>query len=132
MMYVNYCSALPQNIKSRIQNRPASSTNQSVQKPAMNVSETDQTLSLQFALPGIEKKDLNIRIEGNILHISAKRTKDESVKYLRSEFANSEFHRRVRLSEDLDLENIEAHYQQGILTLKLTKKAKRQNTITVK
>lgn len=132
MMYVNYCSAPPKNMKSKFQHRPVFSSDQSMQKAAMNVRETDQVLELQFALPGIEKDNVSIQIEGNMLQLSAKRLKDENAKYLRTEFAYLEFQRRIRLSEDLDMENIEAHYQQGILTLKLTKKAKRQNTITVK
>lgn len=132
MMYVNYCSAPPKTIRSKFHNRPAFSSDQSVQKPAMNVFETEGTLTLQFALPGIEKENVNIRIEGNILELSAKGPKDETSKYLRTEFAYSEFNRRIRLSDELDLEHIDAHFDQGILILKLSRKAKKQNTITVK
>ena len=94
--------------------------------PAINVIEHGDDLEFELAAPGFNKKDFNISIDDNGLHISAEKTKKEEEKeegYLRKEFSYNSFKRSMRLPENIDLDKkVKAHYEDGILKFKLLKK----------
>lgn len=131
-MYVNYCSDAPKTFKTKFGTMPSRNQKQHLKMPAMNVSEKEGALILEFALPGIPKEDIKIQIEGNVLHLNAKNSQTEKETYMRCEFTNTEFNRKIRLPDDVEIDQIDAQYHQGILKLQLGRKAKRQNTISVK
>jgi len=94
------------------------------QKPAVNVSETDEQFRLEVAAPGLKKEDINLKIEEETLVISA--TKEEQAEetkenYTRREFNFSNFERRFQLNETIDVENIKANFVDGILNIVLPK-----------
>lgn len=94
------------------------------QKPAVNVSETDQQFTLEVAVPGLKKEDINLKIEDETLIISAaKEDKKEETKenYTRREFNFNKFERRFQLNETIDAENIKANFSDGILNIVLPK-----------
>jgi len=94
------------------------------QKPAVNVSETDEQFMLEIAVPGLKKEDINLKIEKETLVISAtKEEKTEETKdnYTRREFNFSNFERRFQLNETVDVENIKANFADGILNIVLPK-----------
>lgn len=108
-------------------------------RPAVNIKENDKEFLLEVAAPGLKKEDFNISFEKDHLVISAsKKTeteeKDESHQIKRTEFHYESFERSFLLPEEkVDVDQINAQYQDGILKLVIPKKEeeKRVKQITV-
>jgi len=93
--------------------------------PSVNVSETDAAFKLEFAVPGFEKKDFNVEIEKDYIKVSGKKETSNEVReksYTRREFSFGSFERMFSIPENVDSENIQAQYENGILNLVLPKK----------
>ncbi len=72
----------------------------------------------QVALPGIEPKDVNIQVQGNILSIRGERTltnERREANYVHSELAYGAFERDILLPEGVDTEKLNAEYRSGVL-----------------
>ena len=85
---------------------------------------------LEAEMPGFDKSDVKIDIEGDYLTLSAERSneKEESGKgYIRRERSFGSFKRSFNI-EDVDSEKIAAKYENGILTLDLPKKGEKTPT----
>jgi len=94
--------------------------------PAIDLKETDNALVLETEIPGLEAKDVNIRIENDLLSIHGERKeeKEEKTKAVyRKECSFGEFDRQVRLPMEVDADKAEAEYKNGILKLTMPKKA---------
>ncbi len=103
---------------------PSLSNSANITKPAVNIREDDKKYSLELAVPGIDKKDLKIEVNEDILTISMeqKQEKEEEVAgYKRREFSYSSFCRSFYLPEDTNQDKIDASYKDGILTVDLHK-----------
>ncbi|HCI55828.1 MAG TPA: Hsp20/alpha crystallin family protein [Bacteroidales bacterium] len=101
--------------------------------PAVNIKEDDKQYTLDVAVPGIDKKDLKIEIEDDILTISSeqKEEKEENRQdYKRREFSYSSFSRSFTLPENVNKEKIEANYKDGILSVVLPKTHEEKSKIT--
>ena len=93
--------------------------------PPVNIDEKQNGYLLQLAAPGFEKTDFTVKLEGDLLTISAAKTvetKDETVKFIRKEFSNKSFKRSFTLDEKIDGANIVAKYENGILNVEIPKK----------
>ena len=93
--------------------------------PAVNVKELDNQYEIDLAAPGLTKNDFNITVDNGILTVSAEKHDEKEEKdknYTRREFSYSSFARSFALPENVNQENIDAHYENGILTLKASKK----------
>ena len=93
--------------------------------PPVNIVEKADSYQLEVAVPGLEKADFNIKLDGNLLTISAAKkeeTKSETDKIVRKEFSSKAFKRSFTLDEKIDSASIEAKYENGILKLLLPKK----------
>jgi HSP20 family protein len=93
--------------------------------PPVNIQENATAYHLQLAIPGFEKTDFSIKLENNLLSISATKkevAKDETVKTIRTEFTQKAFKRSFTLDEKINSANIEAKYENGILQIELPKK----------
>lgn len=93
--------------------------------PAVNVSETDAEFKLEFRVPGYSKEDLKINLEDKTLTISAEHKEQETKsddKYVRKEFSHKSFSRSFELPENIDFENLNANYENGILNVLIPKK----------
>jgi len=92
--------------------------------PAVNIREDDKGFILDLAVPGIDRKDLKIDINKDVLTISSE-TKNESEEnmngYKRKEFSYSSFSRSFQIPENVNREKIEANYKDGILSVALPK-----------
>ena len=92
--------------------------------PAVNVKETEKSFSIELAVPGMKKEDLNIELDNNKLTISnekeASKT-EETEKYTRREFMYSKFQRTFNLPKDVDEKSIKGDYKDGILTITIPK-----------
>jgi len=108
-------------------------TNRSSSMPAVNIREDEKNYFLDLAIPGMDKKDLKIDINEDVLTISSE-TKNESEEnrdgYKRKEFSYSTFCRSFYIPENVETENIEANYKDGILSVALPKQKEEKNKIT--
>lgn len=93
--------------------------------PPVNIVENADAYQLEVAVPGLEKADFNIKLEANVLTISADKKATataETEKVIRREFSNKAFKRSFTLDEKIEASTIDAKYENGILTLNLPKK----------
>jgi HSP20 family protein len=93
--------------------------------PAVDIYETESELVLSAEVPGIDEKDIEIRIEDNTLSIRGERkfekeTKEEN--YHRIERAYGSFSRSFSLPHYVDQEGIHAEHEAGVLKIHLPKK----------
>lgn len=91
---------------------------------AGEVEETDKEILVRVEVPGIEKKDCRITIEGNVLYVSGeKRYEREShgSTYHVMERAYGSFQRTIPLPRNVDADNAEASYRNGVLSIRLPK-----------
>jgi len=110
-------------------------TNRTSSMPAVNIRENDKNYVLDLAIPGIDKKDLKIDINEDVLTISSE-TKNESEEssdgYKRKEFSYSTFCRSFYVPENVTREKIEANYKDGILSVTLPKMEEEKSKINRK
>ena len=93
--------------------------------PAVDIFETEHELVVKADLPDIDPKDLDIRVENNILTIRGERKFEKKVdrdNYLRVERAYGSFARSFSLANTVNTEAIKADYQNGVLTLSIPKR----------
>src|ERR1700736_555976 len=93
--------------------------------PAVDIMETDHQLVVKADLPDVDPKDLDIRVENNILTIRGERKFESKVsedKYLRVERTYGSFSRSFSLANTVNTEAIKADYHDGVLTLSVPKR----------
>lgn len=93
----------------------------------VDVVEKDDAFKVHADLPGVKKEDINVRIDGNRVHIDAEARREKDVKekgkLVRSERYYGTVSRVFTLSQDVDDAKAVAKYEDGVLTLDLPKKA---------
>ncbi|MFD1163946.1 MULTISPECIES: Hsp20/alpha crystallin family protein [Hwangdonia] len=93
--------------------------------PALNVKEQKEGFEIEFAAPGFNKKDFEVTIEDDVLHVCAEKEMEDEQKeddYSRKEFSYESFKRSMMLPPSVDLnQDVKASYKNGILKLKLLK-----------
>jgi HSP20 family protein len=92
--------------------------------PAVNIREDEKNYILELAVPGMDKKDLKIDIDEDVLTISSEHTNENEEKqdgYTRKEFSYSSFVRSFYIPENVNADNIGANYKDGILTVSFPK-----------
>ena len=95
--------------------------------PAVNIKETAENYVVEVAAPGMSKKDFKVELDGNSLTISSEKShqKEESEveRYARKEFSYQSFQRTFTLQKEVvDIEKIQAKYENGLLHLLIPKK----------
>ena len=93
--------------------------------PAVDIYEGQDELVAQVDLPGVQEKDIDIRLENNTLTIRGERKFEKNVNeenYLRVERAYGSFTRTFSLPNTVNAEAIRAHYDQGVLTMHMPKR----------
>ena len=92
----------------------------------VNVSESDRAYTVQAEVPGVNKEDIQVSVDGSLVTLSAEikqqdvQTKDD--KTLRSERYFGAVSRSFQLPQDIDQSESRAKYENGVLTLTLPKK----------
>src|SRR6201992_4364287 len=97
--------------------------------PAVDVYEDPQKVVLKLEVPGIEEKDLDVRVENHTLTVKGERKfeKDEKEEnFHRIERRYGTFFRAFTLPSTVDTENVQASYNAGVLKLELKKKVEAQ------
>lgn len=93
--------------------------------PNADIFETDSALTLVMELPGVEKKDVSVNLENDVLRVEGKIdfSKYEGLEPLYAEYNIGHYARAFTLSNKMDPDGISADLMDGVLTLTL-KKAK--------
>ena len=91
--------------------------------PNTDIFETDDALTLVMEIPGVEKKDVDVKLENDVLQIEGRIdfAKYESLEPVYAEYNVGHFVRTFTLSSKIDQEGISADLQDGVLTLTLRK-----------
>lgn len=106
-----------------VQTNPAGSRTAPALSPAVDIAEDAAGITLTADLPGVEKRDLAVNIEGRTLTISAPLALGEanSLVSVYSEVRANHYRRVFELSGELDSAAIEATMKDGVLTMRIPK-----------
>jgi HSP20 family protein len=94
--------------------------------PAVDVYEDEHNVTLKIEVPGIDEKDIDVRIENNTLTVHGERKIEKEEKeenFRRVERQYGSFTRTFTLPTTVDAENVAADYDKGVLKITLPKKA---------
>jgi HSP20 family protein len=104
--------------------------------PPVDIREDKDAIYLKAELPGVKAEEVNVHLENNVLTLSGERkleAKDDREGYHRVERVYGTFTRSFALPQNIAADQVEAELADGILTLKLPKKAEAQpKKITVR
>lgn len=109
------------------------STNRPNSMPAVNIRENDKNFVLELAIPGMDKNDLKIDINDDVLTISSENNVENEESgngYKRKEFSYTSFCRSFYVPENVNREKIGANYKDGILSVELPKMEEDKNKLT--
>jgi len=94
--------------------------------PPVDVYEDEHNVTLKIEVPGIDEKDIDVRIENNTLTVHGERKFEKEEKeenYRRVERQYGSFTRTFTLPNTVNHDNVQADYDKGVLKIKLEKKA---------
>jgi len=93
--------------------------------PAVNIKENERNYEVELAVPGYDKKDFEISVDNGVLTVSGEKSEETEKKednYTRREFGFSSFSRSFNLPTNINEENIDAKYADGVLKLTIAKR----------
>ena len=94
--------------------------------PPVDIYEDEHNITLKMEVPGIDEKDLDVRIENNTLAVCGERKfgkEEKEENFRRVERQYGSFTRSFTLPSSVEPENIQASYDKGVLEIRLAKKA---------
>jgi HSP20 family protein len=99
---------------------------QTILKPRIDLFEADSAIVLVADMPGVSEENLEIVLDKDRLTISGRTTDNtpEGYRSVYSEFCQGEYKRSFFVSDDIDRDNIEASFENGVLRLSLPKAEK--------
>ena len=91
--------------------------------PPSDIYETDDALTIMLEMPGVERKDVSISLENDVLSVDARINFDkyQGMEPIYTEYMVGHYARSFSLSRKIDQSRIEAQMQDGVLTLNLPK-----------
>jgi HSP20 family protein len=102
--------------------------------PQVDILETPDSVTLIAEVSGLKKDEIRISVNRNLVLLAGKRQPsaiDKAVRYLQMEIEYGSFERTFELPYMVDESQIEAHYQDGLLTVVLPKKRTVKKTIPI-
>jgi HSP20 family protein len=93
--------------------------------PAVDILEKDGNLILRAELPGVNEKEIDLKLDGNVLTLRGERKledEQESNNYHRRERVYGSFSRSFTLPDSVDRDQIKADYKSGVLTVTIPQK----------
>jgi HSP20 family protein len=99
--------------------------------PAMNIAETENAIEATLEIPGVEEKDIKVRVEGDRLVVSGEKiweSKNDEKDWHVVERRYGAFNRSVLLPFEPAADAIAAHYDKGVLHLTVQKPAAKATT----
>lgn len=102
----------------------------------MDVSESDSSYAVKADLPGVEKDNIHVTVDNNVLRINVEKKeekKTEGTRWHRYERSSHFLARAIRLPETADMDNMKAKYDNGVLSFEIPKReeAKKSKKITI-
>jgi HSP20 family protein len=94
--------------------------------PPVDVYEDEHQVTLKIEVPGIDEKDIDVRVENNTLTVHGERKFEKEEKeenYRRVERQYGSFTRSFTLPNTIDSDSVQANYDKGVLKIQLAKKA---------
>src|SRR6266705_1248408 len=94
--------------------------------PPVDIYEDEHNITLKIEVPGIDEKDIDVRIENNTLTVHGERKIEKEEKeenFRRVERQYGSFTRSFTLPSSVDSGQVSAHYDKGVLNINLAKKA---------
>ena len=92
---------------------------------ATDIEDTGSAFEVRADLPGFAKSDIDVRVQGSVLHLKAERSQEsrepKGRNYLRQERTYQSFERAFELPEPVDAEHVRAAYEDGVLTVTVPK-----------
>ncbi|MBA7614072.1 Small heat shock protein IbpB [subsurface metagenome] len=99
-------------------------------RPSVDIKEEDNRYLLEVELPGMTEKDIEVKIEDNLLTISSRKVEEKKEErkngYLLQERRSAFFSRSFVLPKEVDKEHVSANFKNGLLTLEILKLEKAQ------
>ena len=103
--------------------------------PAVDVSQTDTEVSVRAEIPGLDPKDLDITIQGNMLVLAGEKKESAEEKgkdYSYAECRYGSFRRAIELPSSIDPDKVTAEHKNGVVTIRIEKsRAERPRRIDV-
>jgi HSP20 family protein len=93
--------------------------------PSADLSETENAYEIRMDIPGMEAKDINVQVQGNVVTLSGDRKEEKEEKgktYHKIERRVGGFSRMITLPSGVNEDEVAADYNQGVLTVKLPKR----------
>jgi HSP20 family molecular chaperone IbpA len=94
--------------------------------PPVDIFETENGLVVVADLPGVEKEQIDVNVEKNVLTLKAKPKQELTEGLARQEYQLLPFYRQFQLSDAVDQAKISAEMKYGVLTIHLPKVAEQQ------
>jgi len=94
--------------------------------PAVDIYEDEHNVTVKMEVPGIDQKDIDVRLENNTLTVRGERKFDKEEKeenFHRIERRYGSFYRAFTLPNTLDADKVQADYDNGVLKIRMAKKA---------
>ncbi|MHB8241340.1 MAG: Hsp20/alpha crystallin family protein [Solirubrobacteraceae bacterium] len=97
--------------------------------PAVDLVEEDEQFVLRADLPGVSEDDVSVELEEDVLTISGERKSEHEERkdgHYRLERASGRFARSLTLPEGVDPQSIQAHFDKGVLEVRIPKPEQRK------
>lgn len=92
--------------------------------PSFDLTEADNAFEVRMDIPGMESKDIDVQVHGNLVTIAGERKEEKEEKgktFHRLERRTGKFSRSLTLPCSINEDEVAAEYSKGVLTLKLPK-----------
>ena len=92
--------------------------------PSANIKEKEDRFEVELAIPGFDKKDVHIELNDGLLTISSEKSSEDEEKdahYSRREFQYASFTRSFRLPDNVNVDDIQAKFNNGVLEVHIPK-----------
>ena len=104
-----------------------------IHRPAANIRKSESEVTLELALPGWSRDEIDLKVENRSLLISGKATDNDKgeFQYTRRAFGKTNFERSFQLGNRLDIDSINARMDSGVLMVTIPVMAKETTKITI-
>jgi len=92
--------------------------------PPVDIFETDDALMVVVDLPGVNRDEVDVRVEDSVLTIKGKSDYSQPANLVLGEFNLQGYYRQFQLSDEVDQDKISAESKNGVLTIRLPKAEK--------
>ncbi|UCB45130.1 MAG: Hsp20/alpha crystallin family protein [Spirochaetota bacterium] len=95
-----------------------------IRTPAVDIREDDNGYKIEVELPGLTEKDIEVKVENNVLSISSKKEEvkeDKDKDYVHKERRSYSFSRSFTLPENVKTDKIDANFKNGLLNISIPK-----------